>query len=387
MKDTSRKLDVLVADDEPDICEVLQDGLASFGIAIRSVGNGRESVLEALRIPPAAVLMDILMPVLSGVDALGLYKILEPLRSVPVFMLTAVKNKEDVIKAMRSGASDYICKPFDLKDTAERIRRAVARPSPAPYPIFKYLNYAALSDGSSLRLEIKGDLTQDSADELVVLIQSLAPIQPLQVDLDFDQVQSISGGLVSPLVAIRDGIQKAGGTVAVIRLDTARYRPAAVAPFRNIFKIDAEPGEGDVRREAKQKSDDIKKVEQKLSTVLTNIAKFRYTFKRASELSFLDFYGHLTADTRGKIEQAFGEAANSHSHILIRLDGLSVMDARGVLMIVDQIKELKRNEGLNVLVVCKNPEHRSAFHQARGHSVAGVYADRDQALEAFRKSV
>ena len=85
-----------------------------------------------------------------------------------------------------------------------------------------------------------------------------------------------------------------------------------------------------------------------------------------------------------KIDQAFNTVAESHSDVILRLDGITTVDSRGMNRLVERITDLKNKDGLRVFVVAKTRQIQTAFHKARGHMVAGVYEDKDKALSAFR---
>lgn len=391
MTQEAHRLDVLMADDEQDICEVLKDGLAVYGISVRTVGNGREAVLEALRKKPDAVLMDILMPVLRGTDALGLFKIIEPIRTVPVLMLTALKNKQDVINAMLAGAADYIAKPFDLKDTATRIRRVLARFSPAPSPVFHFLHYQALSDGKHFRIRIESDLTPESADDLGYLIRALKPIEPIRIELDFEQVFKIDGNLVSPMVEIKEAAAKDGGEMVVTNFDPKRYRMASNNLIRNLFKVEeapaaAQPAAAPAKAKPAPREMETEMEDKILADVLTKLSGLRYEFAAKGDYSDLEFHGDLTAENREKVTEAFEVAATGWLPVLIQLDGVGRADGRAMNHLVQKLTDFKQKTGMKVFVIVQNDDVHKALHAARGHLVAGVYENRDKALAALRSA-
>lgn len=381
-KNARTKIDVIVADDESDICEVLRDGLPVQGVSVRVAGNGKEAVLEALRHKPDAVLMDILMPHLSGLDAIGLFKIIEPLRAVPVLMLTALKSKEDVVRSMRAGAADYIVKPFDLKDAADRIRRVLAQPRAAPWPIFAKLNYQAASDGAVLRIEMDCDLTPESADDLAVLIRSLQPLQPIRVELDFEKVSAINGRPAQPLAALRDAVMAAGGEVGVTRFDAGKYQPASAGLIRSIFGAD--DGE---RKEKAEKGKNLFATSERdnavISAALSKISGLRFDFKSKRDYSILDFSGELTIDQREKIDKALNALKETWLPALIRLDGLNRLDAGGMAHFVRRLSDLKQKAGFIFFVVTSNREIQKSYTEARGNLVTGVYEDLAAAINAL----
>lgn len=380
----SRRINILVTDDEPDIREVLSDGLAVYGFSVRTVGSGRDAVLEALKNRPDAAIMDILMPNMSGMETLGIFKIIEPLRTIPVFMLTALKNREDVVNAMRAGAADYIGKPFDLKDTAERIKRACAKQVPAPAPVFRHLRYEIAENRGALRIAPACDLTLESAGDLSALIQALTPMQPARIELDFGKVPKIEGRSVAPpLVAARDGVGNAGGEVVVGGLDPKKFRPAAIGLIRNIFPA-AEAEAAELPPGIKKVAPVSRKDDKILSDVLTKISGFRFDFKKTGDHTILELAGELTADHREKITHAFGVATDMWTSVLVRMDKISKLDARGMTHLVQQVADFKQKTGLHALAVAKNPEIRKAYHAARGNLVAGIFEDKDKALSSLR---
>jgi CheY-like chemotaxis protein len=110
---------ILLADDDPDTLLVLKDRLESFGHQVTTVTNGREAVEKVKRGNFAAVIMDIKMPELDGLEALEAIKQTRP--KTPVIMITSVKEKMGV--AVIAGAEACLLKPVD----PYRLRAALER--------------------------------------------------------------------------------------------------------------------------------------------------------------------------------------------------------------------------------------------------------------------
>ena len=105
-------LDVLVVDDEPKICQLLEQILTARGCIVRVAHDGLEGLSQFKQQPADVVVTDIRMPKLTGVELLRELKHLDPLLNVVV--ITAFPSVEGAVEAMKYGACDFITKPFDI---------------------------------------------------------------------------------------------------------------------------------------------------------------------------------------------------------------------------------------------------------------------------------
>lgn len=119
---TQNKL-VLVVDDEENIRELLRESLEDEGYRVSVAKNGQEAVEKARALKPDTILMDVKMPVMSGMDAF--LKIKESQPDLPVIFLTAFGSSDLAISAMKSGAYDYLTKPFDIDEVRIKVKRAL----------------------------------------------------------------------------------------------------------------------------------------------------------------------------------------------------------------------------------------------------------------------
>lgn len=115
MSDTSVRR-VLVADDDPDIVELLRLNLESNGYQVTSVENGEDARAVALAELPDLVVLDVMMPKLNGLEVLAALKAHDSTREIPIVMLTARASDNDVWEGWQAGADYYITKPFDLDE-------------------------------------------------------------------------------------------------------------------------------------------------------------------------------------------------------------------------------------------------------------------------------
>ena len=119
---------ILVVDDEPEMVRGLEDNLRFEGYQTLAATNGADGLALALREGPDLIILDIMMPRMSGWDVLrGLrQKQLE----VPVIMLTARGEEVDRVLGLELGADDYVTKPFSLRELLARVRAVLRRPGP-----------------------------------------------------------------------------------------------------------------------------------------------------------------------------------------------------------------------------------------------------------------
>jgi DNA-binding response OmpR family regulator len=117
---------VVVIDDEHSIREMLDIGLAQAGFAVRTAVDGPDGLTAIRDWSPDCVVLDIMMP---KIDGLSLIPLLRRLTEVPIIMLTARGDVRDRIDGLKSGADDYLPKPFDLDELIARIQTALRRPA------------------------------------------------------------------------------------------------------------------------------------------------------------------------------------------------------------------------------------------------------------------
>lgn len=117
---------VLIVDDEPTLGKVLASLLAQAGIQSKTAGSAREALGVFAAIGPDAVITNLRMPDMDGMELLRELKRMAP--STPVIMLTAHGSVPLAVEAMKAGAADFLSKPFDR----EEVLYTVQRPSPSP---------------------------------------------------------------------------------------------------------------------------------------------------------------------------------------------------------------------------------------------------------------
>ena len=112
---------VLVVDDDPDIVEILKYNLKNSGYSVKSAGNGVEAIKKAKKFIPDIILMDVMMPEMSGIEACEEIKNIDHLSQAIIIFLSARSEDYTQISAYDAGADDYISKPVKPKILLKKI--------------------------------------------------------------------------------------------------------------------------------------------------------------------------------------------------------------------------------------------------------------------------
>jgi DNA-binding response OmpR family regulator len=133
--------DILIIDDDEELCQLLGEFLGLEGFAVRTCHSGSEGLERALGERPDALVLDIMLPGMPGLEVL---KRLRRTSDMPVLMLTARGEPSDRVLGLELGADDYLPKPFDPMELAARLRAILRRAGPQE------------DDGSPSTLEVAG---------------------------------------------------------------------------------------------------------------------------------------------------------------------------------------------------------------------------------------
>jgi len=118
---------ILVADDEPDVLDLVRPNLLGAGYTVTTADDGQKA-LEKIRLEkPDLVLLDLKMPVLSGFDVCRQMKADAATSRIPIVILTAMTTEVDRIVALEIGAEDYVTKPFSPRELVLRVRAVLRR--------------------------------------------------------------------------------------------------------------------------------------------------------------------------------------------------------------------------------------------------------------------
>ena len=118
---------VLVVDDEPDIVALVAYHLAKSGYRVSTAANGAAALATARQERPSLLVLDLMLPGMSGFDVLELLRSDESTRGIAVLMLTARKEEQDRIRGLSLGADDYLTKPFSPQELVLRVGAILRR--------------------------------------------------------------------------------------------------------------------------------------------------------------------------------------------------------------------------------------------------------------------
>jgi two-component system, OmpR family, alkaline phosphatase synthesis response regulator PhoP len=113
---------ILVVDDDPKIVRVVEINLTQAGYQVRTAADGEEALAAATQERPDLVLLDVMMPRLDGFETLKRLKADPALTDIPVVMLTARAQDEDVFEGYGTGAQWYLTKPFEPEELRQVVR-------------------------------------------------------------------------------------------------------------------------------------------------------------------------------------------------------------------------------------------------------------------------
>ena len=124
---TSGKQWILVVEDDPDIAALVCFDLERQGLPATKVADGEAALAVVERDPPALVILDLILPGMSGLEVCRRIRSDATTAALPIVMLTARAAEADTMLGLRAGADDYITKPFSPRELVSRVRAALRR--------------------------------------------------------------------------------------------------------------------------------------------------------------------------------------------------------------------------------------------------------------------
>ena len=118
---------ILIVEDEPDVAELLAHHLRKEGFAVAIVGTGRAAFAAVKNESPALIVLDLMLPEISGLDLCRMIKSNPETENVPILMLSARIEEIDRVLGFELGADDYVVKPFSPRELVLRIRAILRR--------------------------------------------------------------------------------------------------------------------------------------------------------------------------------------------------------------------------------------------------------------------
>ena len=172
---------VLVVDDEADIVALVAYHLAKSGYKVSTASTGAEALALARRERPSLIVLDLMLPGMSGFDVLGQLRASETTAETPVLMLTARREEGDRIKGLSLGADDYLTKPFSPQELVLRVAAILRRVGATSPDSSQTLTIGPIViDGAAHRVTNDGvevDLTPTEYKLLTTLVERRGRVQ------------------------------------------------------------------------------------------------------------------------------------------------------------------------------------------------------------------
>lgn len=118
---------ILIVDDDQDILELLRYALAKEGFDVFIASNGLQAIEQAKKVIPAVILMDVMMPLMDGMEACRQLKTIETTKDIPIIFLTARNEEFAELAGFEAGADDYIAKPIRARIVLSRVKAILRR--------------------------------------------------------------------------------------------------------------------------------------------------------------------------------------------------------------------------------------------------------------------
>jgi two-component system phosphate regulon response regulator PhoB len=230
---------VLVVDDEPDITGLVAYHLAKAGYRVITAANGTEALKSVREERPDLVVLDLMLPGLSGYDVLAELRRHEATRDVGVILLTARREEPDRIKGLTLGADDYLAKPFSPQELVLRVGAVLRRlAAPAVAASGRLAAGPITLDQSAHRVLVDGGEIELTATEFKLLrtlleregrvqsrTQLLQTVWQAQPDIQTRTVDM-------HVQRLRSKLGKAGDWIETVRGVGYRLRQPPPAPLR-----------------------------------------------------------------------------------------------------------------------------------------------------------
>jgi two-component system, OmpR family, phosphate regulon response regulator PhoB len=225
---------ILVVDDEPDIVALVAYHLAKSGYRVSTSSSGADALRMAQQERPALLVLDLMLPGLSGFDVLEQLRASEATRQVGVLMLTARRDEPDRIRGLALGADDYLTKPFSPQELVLRVGAILRRVNASPSSPDDVVHLGPVSiDRAAHRVMVDGadvELTPTEYRLLITLAERRGRVQARAHLLEtvWDAAPDIQTRTVDMHIQrLRTKLGDAGDLIETVRGFGYRLRAAA----------------------------------------------------------------------------------------------------------------------------------------------------------------
>jgi DNA-binding response OmpR family regulator len=178
---TAMNKTILIVDDEPDALELIEFNLRDSGYELATAADGEEALQKARTLSPALIILDVMLPGLTGLEICKLLKREAATADIPIMMVTAKAAEIDRLLGLELGADDYLTKPFSTREMVLRVRSLLRRRGEPAEPVAERIQAGDLViDVPRHEVRVAGkrlDLTATEFKLLLVLMQRRGRVQ------------------------------------------------------------------------------------------------------------------------------------------------------------------------------------------------------------------
>ena len=149
------KQQILVIDDECDLCEILRFNLTAAGFEVHTANSGEEALTKDLS-SYDLLLLDVMMPGMSGFELAARLKQDVSTADIPIIFLTALNDEKDTLHGFDLGADDYIAKPFSVREMVARVKAVLGRTSANPSSVRELCHEGLVMDLAKMTVTVDG---------------------------------------------------------------------------------------------------------------------------------------------------------------------------------------------------------------------------------------
>lgn len=160
---------ILIVDDEKDIVKMLDYNLKKEGFRVISAHDGEDALSLAAREHPDLVLLDLMLPIMDGLDVCRAIKKEPKTADIPIIMLTAKAQESDKIVGLELGADDYVTKPFSPREVVARVKAVLRRAKEKDKPPAFFERGDLRIDFDKIQVSVKGKPAELTAKEFELL--------------------------------------------------------------------------------------------------------------------------------------------------------------------------------------------------------------------------
>lgn len=180
------KQQILVIDDERDLCEILRFNLSSAGFEVHTAYSGEEALSRGIS-NYDLLLLDVMMPDMSGFELAARLKQDAGTADVPIIFLTALNDEADTLHGFDLGADDYIAKPFSVREVVARVKAVLGRTSVSASSVQELRHESLVMDLTKMTVTVDGQpvlLTKTEFEILKVFLENRGQVFSRQELLD-----------------------------------------------------------------------------------------------------------------------------------------------------------------------------------------------------------